>query len=361
MLNFELKCTDGNSRAGELSVDGRIAKTPLFMPVATRGVVRTLLSEDIEQLGIHALITNAYHLLMRPGVEVIEKMGGIHDFMNWDGIIFTDSGGFQMIRKGFEQDITDDRVKFKSEYDGSVFELTPRKNIELQMRLGADVAMCLDYCPPHPADKETLLASVEKTTRWAKECRTKDGAIFGISQGGVDPALRAKSCTEIADIDFQGNAIGGLSIGEPTDDMYRMLEIAHDIYPPNSPRYLMGLGSPVEMLESIGRGIDLFDSAYPTRNARHGTIFTQYGPIDIRKAKYRCDKSSLDDDCICPTCKRYSRAYINHLCRTKELSWMRMVTIHNLHFILSLIRNARVAINSGDFKDFKNDFAKKYG
>ncbi len=361
MLNFQLESDDGRARAGELSIDGRIAKTPLFMPVATRGVVRTLLSEDLERLGVHALITNAYHLLMSPGIEVIEEMGGLHEFMKWDGIIFTDSGGFQMIRKGFEQDISENRVKFKSEYDGSVFELTPSQNVKLQFRLDTDVAMCLDYCPPHPADKETLVASVEKTTLWAKECRMTDGVIFGISQGGVDPVLRGKSCSEIAGIDFQGYAVGGLSIGESKENMYRMLEIAHDIYPVMAPRYFMGLGSPVELLESIDRGMDMFDSAYPTRNARHGTVFTRHGPIDIRKAKYRRSRSSLDDNCGCPTCQVYDRGYINHLCKTKELSWMRMVTVHNLYFILSLLKEARLAITQGNFKEFKNDFAKSYG
>ncbi len=361
MLKFELHGNDGRARAGELTVNGNTARTPLFMPVATRGVVRTLLSQDLKKLGVNAIITNAYHLLMRPGVDIVDELGGLHKFMKWDGIIFTDSGGFQMIRKGFEQRLTDNMVRFKSHIDGSVFEMSPRQNIELQMRLGTDAAMCLDFCPPHNADRDTLDASVQKTTLWAKECRQMEGNIFGISQGGIDPYLRARSCAEIAEIDFQGYALGGLSIGEPAADMYRMLDIAHDIYPLRAPRYLMGLGSPVEILESIDRGMDMFDSAYPTRNARHGTVFTEIGPLDIRKARYRRNGSPLDETCSCPICQTYTRAYVNHLCRANELSWMYMATIHNLHFIISLFARAREEILNGNFYEFKRTFTEKYG
>ncbi len=361
MLKFDVKTTDGNARAGRLEVNGRKASTPMFMPVATRGSVRTLLSKDLKELGVEALISNMYHLLMRPGADIIQEVGGLHEFMNWDGVLFTDSGGFQMIRKGFEQDIKENKVRFKSELDGTVFELTPTDDVELQLKMDTDVAMCLDYCPPYPADRETLEASVNKTTRWAEECRKVDGDIFGISQGGIEPDLRAKSCQALVDIGFQGYALGGLSIGEPKEKMYAMFDIADEIYPKESPRYVMGLGSPVEMLEAIDRGMDIFDSAYPTRNARHGSILTHCGSLDIRKAKFKKDKEPLDPDCDCSICSEYSRAYINHLCRAEELSWMRMATLHNLHFTLSIFKESRSAIADGSFKEYKEKFLKKYG
>ena len=361
MLNFKIESTEGDARAGLLDINGRKAKTPMFMPVATRGSVRTLLSKDLKELGVEALICNMYHLLMRPGVEVIESSGGLHKFMNWDGIIFTDSGGFQMIRKGFSQNIKGNSVKFRSETDGNIIELTPGKNIELQFRMDSDVAMCLDRCPPYPADKESLISSVETTTRWAKECRGSEGIIFGISQGGIDPSLREKSCRDLADIGFQGYALGGLSIGEPAKDMYSMFDISNEIYPKGSPRYVMGLGSPLEMLEAIGRGMDVFDSAYPTRNARHGSVITSQGNLDIRKAKYKIDGNPLDPKCHCPTCQGYTRAYIHHLCRAEELSWMSLVTKHNLYFTLELMRGAREAILQDEFREFKVKFEKNYG
>lgn len=361
MLEFDLKSKDDRARTGSIKVNGREASTPLFMPVATRGSVRTLTSEHLHDLGVEALITNAYHLMIRPGVELIEDQGGLHDFINWDGIIFTDSGGFQMIRSGFKQDISDNVVRFRSDKDGSVFDITPSESIGIQKRMGSDVAMCLDHCPPYPADEDMLEYSVKKTTRWAKECRTVDGDIFGISQGGIDPKLRAQSCENIADIGFQGYALGGLSIGEPKDQMYRMTAMADSIYPEDSPRYIMGLGSPADILECIDRGMDIFDSAYPTRNARHGTLLTSGGTLEIRKSKYSDDHSPIDRECECITCQGYSRAYLNHLCRAKELSWMTMVTIHNLHFLLSLIRLAREAIDAGEYRSFKEDFLSKYG
>ncbi len=358
MLEFDVNSSDKSARSGQLTVNGRKAKTPLFMPVATKGAVKTLTSEDLEELGVQAVISNMYHLLMAPGIEVIESAGGLHEFMNWDGVIFTDSGGFQMIRKDFDQDINDERLRFTS--GGDEYEMTPRECVKNQWRLGPDVAMCLDHCPPYPADRGELEKSVRRTRKWAERCRREEMNLFGISQGGTVPELRRKSCRDMVDVGFQGYAVGGLSIGEPREEMYQMLEIADDVYPANKPRYLMGLGSPVELLESIERGVDIFDSAYPTRNARHRSVFTKKGRIDIRKSVHKQEYGPIDENCDCPTCKNYSRAYINHLCRAEELSWMRLTTVHNLHFLLELMRRARDAIEEERFEQFKRVFIDDY-
>jgi len=360
MIDFELEHTDGGARAGVLNVDGRKCSTPVFMPVATNATVKTLTSEDLNKIGFDALITNFYHLMMKAGVDLIAESGGLHDFMNYDGIIFTDSGGFQMIRKGFDQEIDEDTIVFKSDYDGSVYEMTPKDCVKLQKKLGSDVQMCLDHCPPYPAEKEDLIISVDRTRRWAEQCKEEGGNVFGISQGGTDKELRERSCQDMVDIGFDGLAIGGLSIGEPKEKMYQMIEIADETYPTDKPRYFMGLGSPVDLLEAVERGCDIFDSAYPTRNARHRSVFTTQGTIDIRKRKFRKDFTPLDEECGCPICSGYSRAYIHHLCRSEELSWMRMTSVHNLYFLKDLMVGARRAISENRFQDFKKDFISIY-
>lgn len=359
-FDFYIGATDGRARTGKIKVNGREAKTPLFMPVATKAGVKTLTSEDLYSIGVEALITNVYHLMMRPGVETIEGARGLHDFMNWEGIIFTDSGGFQMIREGFSSSLDSDKVKFKSVLDGEVFELTPEKNIEIQERIDTDVAMCLDHCPPYPAEREELVESLERTSSWAKRCRDAGSIVFGISQGGTDLELREKSCRQIKDIGFEGYALGGLSIGEPVEDMYRMTSIGGKIFPEDKPRYFMGLGSPVDLLEAVDRGMDVFDSAYPTRNARHRSIFTAEGTIRIDKSDYKNDHTPLDPSCDCPTCENYTKAYIRHLCKSDELAWMRLTSIHNLYFILDLMKKCRESIKNGEFKDFKKSFIPKY-
>ena len=360
MAQFDIENQDGDARAGTFKVNEREAKTPFFMPVATNAGVKTLISEDLQKLGVEVIISNMYHLLIKTGVDIIEQGGGLHKFMNWDGIIFTDSGGFQMIRNGFDQDFSEEGVKFRSDYDGSLHELTPKENIQIQKRMGSDIAICLDYFPPYPAEEELLIESLERTSKWAKRCRDTGDNIFGISQGGTDPGLRERSCREIKEIGFDGYALGGLSIGEPTETMYEMIEIGNRIYPEDKPRYVMGLGSPVEMLESIDRGMDIFDSAYPTRNARHNTLFTKDGRINIQKSKFKTDYTPIDEECSCPICKNYTKAYIHHLSKAEELAWMRMTSIHNLHFILQLVRDAREAILEQRFKQFKNNFIKRY-
>ncbi|MFP3872563.1 MAG: tRNA guanosine(34) transglycosylase Tgt [Candidatus Aenigmatarchaeota archaeon] len=357
---FKVKSLDGKARTGELKVKGKKAKTPLFMPVATKAGVKTLTSEDLHEMGVEALITNVYHLLMRPGLEVLEDAGGLHEFMNWDNIIFTDSGGFQMIRDGFDHSLSSDKVRFKSEIDGTVHELTPRENIRIQEKMDTDVAMCLDHCPAYPSDEKALRESLERTTSWAKKCRETGSVVFGISQGGTSRELRRKSCEEITDIGFDGYAIGGLSIGEPVDEMYEMISVSNEVFPEYKPRYFMGLGSPIDLLEAIDRGTDIFDSAYPTRNARHRSIFTREGTIRIDKSDYKNDHAPLDPDCGCPTCRNYTRAYVRHLCKSDELAWMRLASVHNLWFIIELMEKSRKAIIQGEFKNYKEDFTSRY-
>ncbi len=365
MFDFKVLNREGKARHAVMTVDDKRVETPMFMPVATKGTVKTLISEDLEELEVQALISNMYHLLLSPGIETIENQGGLHEFMNWDGLLFTDSGGFQMIRSDFTKQVSSEGVKFttkqKNGRDALIDEeITPEKCIEMQKRLGSDVAMCLDYCPPYPSDRGELEKSVIKTRNWAERSREQGDNIFGISQGGTVPELRTKSCKDIAGLDFEGNAIGGLSIGEPTEVMYENIEISTNIFPENKPRYFMGLGSPVDILECVERGVDIFDSAYPTRNARHRTIFTKEGTIRIDKSVFKNDDSPLDPECSCPTCKNYSRSYIHHLCRAEELSWMRLVSIHNVKFMMDLMKGCRDAIKENDFETYKSSFSKRY-
>ncbi len=361
MIDFEITEKEGRARKGMMRVNEKETETPFFMPVATRGSVRTLSNEEAHEIGFDVLIANAYHLLLKPGSDVIKDAGGIHRYINWPGIIFTDSGGFQMIRTGFDQDIMEEGVRFRSEVDGSTIKMTPEENIELQIDLGADVSMCLDHCPPYPAERDLLVKSVELTTRWAERCKRMGHDTFCISQGGIVDELRTRSCKELVDIGFQGYAIGGLSIGEPKEDMYRMVDICDKVYPADRPRYLMGLGSPLDILESVERGVDIFDSAYPTRNARHGTIMTREGKISIDKGRYRKDHGPLDDSCGCPVCENYSRSFVSHLSRSRELSALRFATIHNLWFMNELMEDAKIAIANGSLRELKSEFKRHYG
>ncbi len=360
MFDFEILNTDGEARHASMKVDDKQVETPMFMPVATKATVKTLTSEELDELGVQGLISNMYHLLLKPGIEVIENAGGLHQFMNWNGLLFTDSGGFQMIRSDFESKVTPEGVIFSSDLDGKTYEITPEKCIGMQKRIGSDIAMCLDYCPPYPADRGELEKSVMRTKEWAERCKEQGDHIFGISQGGTISELRKKSCKDIVDLEFEGNAIGGLSIGEPTELMYGNTEISTNIFPKNKPRYFMGLGSPVDILECIDRGVDIFDSAYPTRNARHRTIFTSNGKIRIDKSEFKDDHSPIDPDCECPTCKNYSRSYIHHLCKAEEMSWMRLASLHNLKFMMGLMSEGRKAIKEGRFETYKDDFIERY-
>lgn len=362
-MMFEYEVLDSSERAryGRMKVNGKEAETPFFMPVATKGTVKTLTSEDLEELEVQAIISNMYHLLLKPGIETIENAGGLHEFMNWDGLLFTDSGGFQMIRSDFRQKISSDGVVFSTEGEDEEYEITPEKCIQIQKTIGSDIAMCLDYCASYPTDRGEVEKSVIRTRKWAERCREEGENIFGIAQGGTIPELRKESSKDIVDLDFEGNAIGGLSIGEPTDLMYENTRISTEVFSEDKPRYFMGLGSPVDILECIDMGVDIFDSAYPTRNARHRTIFTREGNIRIDKRKFGKQHIPLDPGCDCPTCKNYTRAYVHHLCKADELSWMKLASVHNIKFMMDLMRDSREAIEEGRFKDFKEEFIERFG
>ncbi len=349
---------DTDARIGLLNTGHGAVETPAFLPVATKGVVKTLDRSDLRSLGVPALIVNAFHLWLR-GSDSIENVGGLHRFMNWDGPIFTDSGGFQIIRKDFDFKISDQGFELTSPIDGSKVLYSPEICMDVHSVLGSDVAFVLDDCPPYPSDAKRLEASLERTAKWAQRCagiRKNNQLLFGIPQGGTDPELRGRSAKSLSDIGFDGYGIGGLSIGEPSGDMILSVKASILSLPPGSPRHLMGVGSPVEILESISLGVDLFDSAFPTRNARHGTFYTDSGKYDIRKRDFKGTKGPLDDSCDCFTCAEYSASYIHHLFREKEMLAYRLLSIHNLRNILSLFRRAREAIRQEEFLEFKKAF-----
>ena len=370
IIMFELEAIDPTgARAGILDTGHGRIPTPVFMPVATRAVLRTLDSEDLKKIGTRMLISNAFLLHLRPGNEIIGESGGIHEFMNWSGALFTDSGGFQMIRREFLQKITDHGIVLRSPYDGKMIEVTPEDVIEWMRYQRPDVGMVLDDLPPHGADGTRNLESVERTISWAQRSlvakeETDPGSrrinLFAILQGGTDANMRRKCIEGIATMDFPGYAIGGLSIGETRDEMMDMIHLTTSLVPCEKPVYLMGLGSPLELLDSMAAGVDIFDSVFPARHARHHTVLTSRGQYSIKSSRTARDLGPLDPDCQCETCTNYSKAYIHHLVRTREFGWMRMVTIHNLHFILRLMADAREAIMEDRFDSFRNGFATKY-
>ena len=359
---FRVLSEDGNARVGVLRTkDGEI-KTPFFMPVATKGTVKTLTPKNLEECGVEAVITNALHLFLRPGLDVIEAHGGIHKFMGFNGVIFTDSGGFQMIRKGFFQGVEKDGIRIQSPYDGRKYLFTPELSKEIQKRLGSDVAMMLDYCVEYPADYKEAKRGVELTTLWAKRFPRDDRQLnFGIVQGSVYENLREKSAKELAEMNFDGYGIGGLSIGESKDTMHRMIDIVVKNLPENKPRYLMGVGSPLEIIKSIMQGVDIFDSVFPTRNGRHGTAITSQGIINLRKAEYRNDLKSMDEDCSWYTCENFTRAYIHHLLREKEILGMHLLSLHNVCFMIKFMKRIREEIEQGNIKKFQKEVKRIYG
>lgn len=360
------------ARTGIMETNHGRVETPAFMPVATKGYVKTVTPEELKDLGTSVIIANSFLLYLRPSLDVIKKSGGLHKFMNWDNAIFTDSGGFQMIRPDFYAQVDDRGITFRSPFDGEKHLFTPEKCIETQMNLGIDVAMMLDHCPEFGSPIDSVKSATENTTAWASrsldrltELREAAGnnllQLFGIVQGGIDQKLRKWSASTITRLAFDGFAIGGLSIGEPKDKMYEVLVGQVPLLPVDKPRYLMGVGSPEDILESVALGIDIFDSVFPTRNARHGTIHTTKGNININRAPYSAQLSELDDDCGCYTCKSgFSRAYINHLLRNYSILGMRLATIHNLYFIQNLVRIAKERIKDGTFFEFKKDFLQKF-
>ncbi len=367
-IRFELikKCKQTGARLGILHTPHGSFETPVFMPVGTQATVKTMSPHELKEIGAKIILSNTYHLYIRPGHELIREAGGLHKFMSWDGPILTDSGGFQVFSLSDLRDIHEEGVYFKSHVDGSKHFISPEKSIEIQNALGSDIIMAFDECIPYPCDYDYVNRSVERTTRWAARCKeahrnTDKQALFGIIQGGTYEELRKKSAKEITSLDFPGYAIGGLSVGEPAEVMYTMLECTVPLLPEDKPRYLMGVGSPDYLIEGAIRGIDMFDCVLPTRIGRNGTVMTRKGRIIVRDAKYARDFSPLDPDCDCYTCKNFTRAYIRHLLKANEILGMRLTTYHNIKFLIDLMKNIRQAIINDKLEDFRNEFFDSFG
>jgi queuine tRNA-ribosyltransferase len=367
-MNFRFEvvkeCPQTGARLGRLTTPHGVADTPVFMPVGTQATVKTMTPEEVAGLGAKIILSNTYHLYLRPGADIVQEAGGLHRFMNWPGVILTDSGGFQVFSLGELRKIEEEGVTFRSHLDGSTHFLSPEKSIQIQMSLGADIIMAFDECTPYPCSYEYAKASLERTTRWARRCQAahtrSDQALFGIVQGGVFPELRVQSARELIELDFPGYGIGGLSVGEPKPLMYEMLECTVPLLPQHRPRYLMGVGSPDCLVEGVSRGIDLFDCVLPTRIARNGTAMTSRGKLVIRNAIYARDFQPIDPECSCYTCQNYTRAYIRHLLKANEVLALRLMTTHNLFYLLNLMQQMRDALNENRFPAFRKDFWEQY-
>ena len=369
-FNFQLHHTDGAARAGELETPHGKALTPFFMPVATQATVKGLTPEEVRDVGARVVLSNAYHLYLRPGVETVVNLGGLHKFMGWDGPILTDSGGFQAFSMGPLRKVSDDGIRFRSHIDGSEHNFTPELATANQEGLAPDIAMCFDQCIAYGASEKQVRQAMERTHRWAQSCfdahqssatgAPSGQALFGIVQGGTFPELRDESARAISAIPFHGYAVGGLAVGENKEDMYRFTGQVADVLPEDKPRYLMGVGSPEDLVEGVARGIDMFDCALPTRVARNGNLFTPEGRVDITKARYAEQQGPLDETCDCYTCRNYSAAYLRHLFRAKELLGLRLASIHNLRFVLALMERIRASILEKRFDAFRRDFLDRY-
>lgn len=359
-----LKDTKTRARLGELETPHGRVETPVFMPVGTQATVKTMTPEEVREVGGRLILSNTYHLYLRPGHELIRKAGGLHRFMNWEGPILTDSGGFQVFSLGPLRKVEEDGVRFRSHIDGSEHFFSPERAVEIQEALGSDIAMAFDECAPYPCTREYALQALERTTRWAGRCKgahhREDQALFGIIQGGVYRDLRELSAAQLKEFDFPGYAIGGLSVGEPKDIMYEMLDYTVPLIPLDKPRYLMGVGSPDCLLEGVARGIDMFDCVLPTRIARNGTVFTHTGKLVVRNASYAEDFTPLDPQCHCYTCRNYTRAYVRHLIKANEILGIRLTTIHNLHFTLRLMENIRKSLREGTFSEYMEKFLSRF-
>jgi queuine tRNA-ribosyltransferase len=358
MTAFELQSTDGAARAGVLKTARGELRTPAFMPVGTKATVKAVDPQELEALGAEILLCNTYHLHFRPGADLIDELGGLHRFMAWDGPILTDSGGFQVFSLRhtiLRQD--DEGVTFRSVYDGDEERFTPELSASIQRQLGSDIAMCLDVVPPPETPRRELEQAVRRTTLWAQRQQRIERAsgqlLFGISQGGADPELRRRSVEEIAALDLDGNALGGLAIGEPKDQMLETTAWAAELLPQDKARYFMGIGDPAGVLEVIERGIDMFDCVLPTRNARTGSALTWEGQLNIKAARFARDQRPLDERCSCPACTRFTRAYVRHLLNQQEILGLRLLSLHNLRFLLDLVAGAREAIERGELRSYK--------
>lgn len=359
-LRFQIVATDGAARRGQLHLGRGVVETPVFMPVGTYGAVKAISPTELSDLGAEIVLGNTFHLLLRPGLEILSKLGGLHQFMGWAGPILTDSGGFQVWSLSPLRTLSEDGVVFSSPLNGDRIFLTPERAIEAQHVLGSDILMQFDECTPHPATQSQVADSMRLSARWARRCKDAHGhhagALFGIVQGGMVPALRTESLERLTEIGFPGYAIGGLSVGEAADERLRVLDELLPIMPTMTPRYLMGVGTPRDLIESVARGVDMFDCVMPTRHARNGYLFTSEGVVKIRNARWRSDPLPLDPSCNCVTCTHYSRAYLHHLDRCGETLGLRLNTLHNLHFYLQLMASMQKAIANRRFTKFASEF-----
>ncbi len=361
-MKFELKNTDNKARLGKLTFERGEVNTPAFMPVGTYGTVKAMTVDEVKDLGAEIILGNTFHLSITPTTEVIEAHGDLHDFMNWSGPILTDSGGFQVFSLGKMRKITEQGVKFRSPKDGSAIFMGPEESMQIQHKLGSDIVMIFDDCTAYPAEKNVVDQSMQLSLRWAKRSleehqRLKNkNALFGIIQGGMHKELRLQSAESLVEMDFDGYAIGGLSVGESKEEMMGVLSYLPDHMPSNKPRYLMGVGTPSDLVEGVACGVDMFDCVMPSRNARNGYLFTSEGVVKIRNAKHKKDTGPLDPHCNCSTCKNYSRAYLHHLQKSNEILGSRLNTLHNLFYYQHLMKSIREAIKSNTFSDFRKKF-----
>ena len=362
-MKFEVLTSDGMARRGRLQLARGAVETPAFMPVGTYGTVKAMTPEELRAQGAQIILANTFHLMLRPGVEIIAAHGGLHEFMNWPGPILTDSGGFQVFSLGDLRTLSEAGVTFRSPVDGAEVFLGPEESMAVQQALGVDIIMCFDECTPYPASEEEARCSMELSLRWAARSKAAHGdapaALFGIVQGGMYEALRARSLAGLMEIGFDGYAIGGLSVGEPKADMLRILDHLLPLMPAQRPRYLMGVGKPEDIVEAVRRGVDMFDCVLPTRNARNGHLFVSDGVIRIRNSRYRNDTRPLDEACDCYTCRHYSRAYLRHLAACNEILGARLNTCHNLHYYQRLMRGLREAVAAGALAAFVAEFYEK--
>ena len=358
---FKLESLDKHARAGILQTRRGPIETPVFMPVGTYGAVKGIDADDLKTVGAQIILGNTFHLYARPGLEVLQAHGDLHDFNQWSGPILTDSGGFQVFSLQKMRKLSEQGVHFRSPVNGSKIFMRPEDSIKIQHTIGADIIMCFDECTPWPANQQQSAESMRLSMRWAQRCKqahgSHDSLLFGINQGGMFEQLRKESMDELTSLDFDGYAIGGLSVGEPKNIMYEMLSITTPLMPVEKPRYLMGVGKPLDILEGISRGIDMFDCVLPTRNARNGYLYSQNGIVKIRNSRFKSDTKPIDENCPCICCRNYSRSYLHHLDKIGEMLGARLNTIHNLTFFINLVKRARIAIIAGLFEDFHKEYA----
>lgn len=363
---FELLKTDGSSKArlGKLTTVHGVVDTPVFMSVGTQGSVKAIDPRELREMGTQIILGNTYHLSIRPGMEIIQAAGGLHRFINWPGAILTDSGGFQVFSLATIRKIQAHGVEFRSHLDGSLLFLGPKEAMEIQRLLGSDIAMVFDDCPPHTSTARELRAAVDRTIRWAGECREQPRAagqkVFGIVQGGANAELREHCARALIDLDFDGYAVGGVSVGEPEPEMFRAVEMTEPFLPVAKPRYAMGLGTPAQLVELVARGIDMFDCVLPTRVARNGTAFTRQGSISVKGGAYKADFRPIEEDCDCFACRHFTRAYLRHLLNVGEILGLRMLSVHNTRMYLRTMEEIRTTIANGTFAEYRREFAARY-